>query len=213
MRNKIFLILLSFSIFLIIIIIFIFHHFQPPIRTVIDNNYKITISASKRHFLIGEPIIIHYEIKNIDSVPKTLCFKKFDPEPNWKLGKQSTDPIVAQFAEDTKRRLSGKVYWQFRIDVRKDKDSYSLEPVLFLCLEFCGAEPSKNRNDFVTLQPNESYSYILNLLDYIYKTNIFAKEGTYEVRIWYDNVFYGTYLGVNAEKGNITSGWISIKII
>ena len=209
MRNKNFLILLLCSVFLFIVIILMFHHFRLPRVTNIDNNYKITISASKRNFLIGEPIIINYKIKNIDDVPKTLCFKKFDPEPSWKLGKQAADPT---FVEGIKRRLSGKVDWQFRIDVRKDRDAYTLEPVMSLCLEFSGTLPAQ-KQDFITLHPNESYSCTLNLLDYIYRINMFAKEGTYKIRIWYDNVFYGTYFGVNAEKGNITSDWISIKVI
>ena len=81
-----------------------------------------------------------------------------------------------------------------------------------LCLEFSGTLPAQ-KQDFITLHPNESYSCTLNLLDYIYRTNIFAKEGTYKIRIWYENEFEGSELGLNAEKGYITSDWISIKII
>lgn len=190
----------------------IFHHISPPRVANIDNNYKITISADNRSFHIEEPIIINYKIKNTDSVPKTLCFKKFDPEPNWELHKKSIDPSVAKFAEDTKRRLSGKVYWQFRIDVRKDEDAYSLEPVTFLCLEFSGESPPPRKQDFATLSPGESYNLILNLLNYIYKTNVFAKEGIYKVRIWYENLLEGVELGLSAEKGYITSDWILFRI-
>ncbi len=94
------------------------------------------------------------------------------------------------------KRDRNTVFWQLGIRSKE----YDLFPAPTRMAEIRTGRPTVTEDDFITLPPGETYQCKLNLLDYVYKEDVFSEPGAHKLYVTYENHFGGKELGLDAWR-------------